>query len=1150
MPSTGYCVLQEYFLVLHANKSCQLSTEILYPYDTRSMFTRFLSKYCTRQNTSAKWHWAIFKQLGDNTITTFIHNILSKSKIILSNTMGKFACVACRKVCKSAYGLRRHIQANKLCQDTSNALTDFENLGIADNNSDLDENDETNVPPKKRQLLDAFNEQVEDDHLARQKLVAQNKIDQEGEEADQEAVEEIRAQMKDYHEDFFFDPFAEASSSEDGGVDNQEEEDDDEEDDDENNDEMQANQVQGEASNESVKEFKAFARHAYQHFGDLEDEEKAAIRIMRTLQKKKAPLDTYDSVMEWYLIESGKLRRGAPLGKSPFFVSRKKLMKKLRKRYNMEHKYAKPVKTILPYSATKLDVFCHNARDCVQSLLTDPRWEDKDWLYFNDDPFAPPPDDLPYYGDVNTGQAYLATYKKLIKKPNQILVGLPLYIDGAVTGQYDKLQVTALKMSLCILNRKARDKEFAWRTLGFVTNYTKEDSRGKKQFVESGHIAAFEMATEELTDEEEGANTKASSEQNKAADYHAIIAVILESLFALVKEGMVFDIHYKGQLHKNCELVFFIPFVKCDGDEGDKLCGHYRSRTKGVKQLCRYCTCPNGQTDDPQANFSFKTEPMLNKLFEQNNAERLADLSQILMKNAFHGLRFGLHNDRGIHGATPWELLHAILLGIFKYCRDCFFAQMGPTSATAEEINSLAKMIGALFARQSDRDRPRTKFAKGIMKGKIMAKEFTGVMLVMAAILRMRAGQTLLKRARKKNFREDWNIRDWILLVETLLQWEAYLCLDQMQKKHVTRLQQKNRFVMFLLKKVGNRTKGMGFRVMKFHAILHLYLDIQMFGVPMNVDTGSNESHHKSTKIAAKLTQKDITTFEKQTSDRCDDFQVLDMALEEIDGRPLWDYFVGYDRIKKATKEPENSIGGMMYIVYADADTKNVDFEIKTRMKNKNKVRLDVDLLGYIIRLQTLLVRAGHDEFVKVFSQYNRGEEIFRAHPNFRGKGLWRDWVMIQWNQGDYPAQIWGFLDLTHIPESVGDQNLVFGGDIPSANVGHGYYAIVESTTYIEEDQPQSDIFTPLDLEVSELTPNGQVLRRKFYVVDVKCFKEAIVVIPDIGSQPACQYLMMKARKNWSTDFIAWLEMPHKWDKIEMLPPPEEGEEYDGEEAD
>jgi hypothetical protein len=579
-----------------------------------------------------------FKLGHATTITTHVHNILFKSKIILSTSMGKFTCLACKKVCRSAYGLRQHIQANKLCQDTSNALANLENLTLAENNSDLDEKDEPNVRPKKRQLLHDFEALLENDRLAREKLIAQNKIREAEEEADQEDVEEVRAQMKTYHEDdFFFDPFAEASSSssDDG---HQQENGNEQDNGDEDDAEMQENQVQGVVSNKCIKQFKAFVRQAYQHFGELEDKEKAAIRIMRTLQKKKAPLDTYDSVMEWHLIESGKLRRGAPLGKSPFFVSRKKLLKKLRIRYNMVHKYAKPVKTILPDSATKLDIFCHNARDCVQLLLTDPRWEDKDWLYFNDDPFAPPPNDLTYYGDVNTGEAYLETYKKLITKPNQILVGLPLYIDGAVTGQYDKLQITALKMSLCILNRKARDKEFAWQTLGYVTNYTKEDSRGKKMFVDSGHIAAFEMATDDLTDEEEGAKSKASSDQNKASDYHQILSVLLQSLFALIKDGMVFDIHYKGQLHKNCELVFFVPFVKCDGDEGDKLCGHFRSRTEGVKQLCRYCTCPNEQTDDPQANYPYKTEPMLKKLFEQNNAQRHIDLSQIMMKNAFHGL--------------------------------------------------------------------------------------------------------------------------------------------------------------------------------------------------------------------------------------------------------------------------------------------------------------------------------------------------------------------------------------------------------------------------------------------------------------------------------------------------------------------------------
>ena len=125
----------------------------------------------------------------------------------------------------------------------------------------------------------------------------------------------------------------------------------------------------------------------------------------------------------------------------------------------------------------------------------------------------------------------------------------------------------------------------------------------------------------------------------------------------------------------------------------------------------------------------------MKSLLETNNVERLQQLSQIAMENCFHGLRFGLHNNRGIHGACPWELLHAILLGIFKYIRDCFFAQMGRTSKTAEEINALAQIIGALLARQSDRDKPRTKFGKGILKGKLMAKEYSGVLLVMAALL-------------------------------------------------------------------------------------------------------------------------------------------------------------------------------------------------------------------------------------------------------------------------------------------------------------------------------------------------------------------------------------------------------------------------------
>jgi hypothetical protein len=219
---------------------------------------------------------------------------------------------------------------------------------------------------------------------------------------------------------------------------------------------------------------------------------------------------------------------------------------------------------------------------------------------------------------------------------------------------------------------------------------------------------------------------------------------------------------------------------------------------------------------------------------------------------------------------------------------------VGHTSGTAQELNSLAQEVGNLLSRQSDRNKPRTKFAKGILKGKLMAKEYTGVLLVIAAMLQCEKGRELLSGARRNGFRVVGQIKDWVLLVETLLQWEAYLNLAQMERKHVKRLKKKHQYLLFLLKRVADRQEGMGFKVVKFHAVLHLAYDILAFGVPMNVDTGSNESHHKTTKIAAKLTQKDIRTFEKQTSDRLDDFHVLNLAMEEIEGDPLWRYLDTY----------------------------------------------------------------------------------------------------------------------------------------------------------------------------------------------------------------------------------------------------------------
>ena len=125
----------------------------------------------------------------------------------------------------------------------------------------------------------------------------------------------------------------------------------------------------------------------------------------------------------------------------------------------------------LPRSGARVNVIYHDAKAAVVSLLTDPWFADDDWLHFGDNPLQPPPKDLDYLADINTGLAYTKTYEKLITKPGkQMLVPIIMYIDGAVTGQFDKLQLNALKFTLSILKRnKAREKEYAWRTLGTST---------------------------------------------------------------------------------------------------------------------------------------------------------------------------------------------------------------------------------------------------------------------------------------------------------------------------------------------------------------------------------------------------------------------------------------------------------------------------------------------------------------------------------------------------------------------------------------------------------------------------------------------------------------------------------------------------------
>jgi hypothetical protein len=57
---------------------------------------------------------------------------------------------------------------------------------------------------------------------------------------------------------------------------------------------------------------------------------------------------------------------------------------------------------------------------------------------------------------------------------------------------------------------------------------------------------------------------------------------------------------------------------------------------------------------------------MIKLLIDNKDIEWLKSImSQQQIKNVLHPIRFWAHNDEGVHGATPLEMLHTLLLGIF-----------------------------------------------------------------------------------------------------------------------------------------------------------------------------------------------------------------------------------------------------------------------------------------------------------------------------------------------------------------------------------------------------------------------------------------------------------------------------------------------------
>ena len=521
----------------------------------------------------------------------------------------------------------------------------------------------------------------------------------------------------------------------------------------------------------------------------------------------------------------------------------------------------------------------------------------------------------------------------------------------------------------------------------------------------------------------------------------------------------------------------------------------------------------------------------IKNLVEKADLERLRSLSQTYLTNAFYHMRFSLGNDCGIHGSCPSEMLHAFLLGTFKYLRDILFEQIGPDSEGARLVNALSKIYSKHFGRQSDRTMPGTGFTKGINVGKLMGKDYRGVLLVMLAIFRSKKGSSVMKAY--QNFRHEGAIEDWILLLELMLEWESYLNEPLMYKKHVKRLEKKHRFIMYIMRKVANRTKGMGLKLAKFHMILHIWEDILQFGVPLEYDTSPNESMHKPSKKASKMTQRAADTFNYQTASRLIEFELLDLAMEEIEnGLVPWEYFTreeantGQDN-QNPVQEYGIHTGEAGIQVFWDENGES-SYQLLSRSRFSSKTRWNTEVIDFLLTVQDMVYEHIPTDYLQIRTCHYRNGQTFRGHPNFRGKGVWRDWVWVDWGAyGHLPSHIWCFVVLEGLPKS--RHGLEHGG-IPLKN---GVFAVVETATMEENACSSSELMSALRKEV-ELDDQGMATGRTFYLADTEAFLDPACVIPDIGGPPD-QYFVVKPRNQWANLFVEWIEEPHTLDEMDDI---------------